>query len=240
MRALRGGRVRDNRRRAQCSVACIESDSNTAPFTEGNQIWQSCVKILICLERISTPYFCEKWKSMLTAACQCYIFRTSDLNRENLLQKMGIMKRYFAAKRSIPALWIKVKTQSRKKDLCCESSAGIAARFAHLIFCISFCFAWNSARCIASQISCNIFLLTSFISDMFPRHVDKFSFKTIHSVVFWGLYEIWQCSGKGRLWHGQKHLFMSRYSCKCGIITRPANNFTIPASSVNQILPPEP
>lgn len=72
----------DNRRRIQCTVACIESDSNTAPFTEGNQIWQSCVKILICLERISTPYFCEKWKSMLTAACQCYIFRTSDLNRE--------------------------------------------------------------------------------------------------------------------------------------------------------------
>lgn len=50
----------DNRRRIQCTVACIESDSNTAPFTEGNQIWQSCVKILICLERISAPYFCEK------------------------------------------------------------------------------------------------------------------------------------------------------------------------------------
>lgn len=81
------GIVWDNRRRIQCTVACIESDSNTAPFTEGNQIWQSSVKILICLERISTPYFCEKWKSMLTAACQCYIFRTSDLNRETSWRK---------------------------------------------------------------------------------------------------------------------------------------------------------
>lgn len=92
------GIVWDNRRRIQCTVARIESDSNTAPFTEGNQIWQSCVKILICLERISTPYFWEKWKSMLTAACQCYIFRTSDLNRETSLRKGGIMKRYFIVK----------------------------------------------------------------------------------------------------------------------------------------------
>lgn len=94
------GIVRDNRRRIQCTVACIESDSNTAPFTEGNQIWQSCVKILICLERISTPYFWEKWKSMLTAACQCYIFRTSDLNRGTSLEK-GNNEEIFHSKRSI-------------------------------------------------------------------------------------------------------------------------------------------
>lgn len=105
------GIVWHNRRRIQCTVACIESDSNTAPFTEGNQIWQSCVKILICLERISTPYFWEKWKSMLTAACQCYIFRTSDLNRGTELPlKKGIMKRYFIAKGQ-SYIVNKVKTQ---------------------------------------------------------------------------------------------------------------------------------
>lgn len=100
------GIVWHNRRRIQCTVASTESDSNTASFTEGNQIWQSCVKILICLERISTPYFQEKWKSVLTAACHCYIFRISDLNREISLRKnsggwaggWGIMKRYLVVK----------------------------------------------------------------------------------------------------------------------------------------------
>lgn len=77
------GTVWYNRRRIQCTVACIESDSNTG----GNQIWQSCVKILICLGRISTAYFSEKWKSMLTAACQRYIFTTSELNRETSSNK---------------------------------------------------------------------------------------------------------------------------------------------------------
>lgn len=95
------GIVWHNRRRIQCTVACIESDSNTAPFTEGNQIWQSCVKILICLERISTPYFREKWKSMVAAACQCYIFRTSDLYRETSLRKRGNNEEIFASERSI-------------------------------------------------------------------------------------------------------------------------------------------
>lgn len=113
------GTVWHNRRRIQCTVACIESDSNTAPFTEGNQIWQSCVKILICLERISTPYFGEKWKSMLTAACQCYIFRTSDLNRETSLRKRGITKRDLVAKGQ-SYIVDEVKTQSRKDLLMLE------------------------------------------------------------------------------------------------------------------------
>lgn len=55
-------------------------------FAGGNQIWQSCVKILICLERISAPYFWEEWKSVVTAACQRRIFRTSDLNGESSLR----------------------------------------------------------------------------------------------------------------------------------------------------------
>lgn len=97
------GIVWHNRRRIQCTLACIESYSNTVPFTEGNQIWQSCVKILICPERISTPYFWEKWKSMLTVACQCYIFRTSDLNRETSLKK-GNNEEIFCRERSIPPM----------------------------------------------------------------------------------------------------------------------------------------
>ena len=92
------GIVRHNRGGIQCTMANTESDSNTASFTEGNQIWQSCVKILICLERISTAYFQEKWKSMLTGACHCYIFRTSDLNREISLRKKRRIKIYLVVK----------------------------------------------------------------------------------------------------------------------------------------------
>lgn len=86
-----GGIAWHNRRIIQCSVASIASDSNTTSCTEGNQIWQSCGKILICLERVSTPYFWEQWKSMLTATCHCYIFRTSDLNRrrKNNIEMFG-------------------------------------------------------------------------------------------------------------------------------------------------------
>lgn len=106
------GREWDNRKEYNVLWHCIGSDSNTITFTEGNQIWQSCVKILICLERISAPHFCKKkkkWKWMLTAACHCFIFWTSDLNRETSLRKGREKPRLKDSFWSI----VKVITQSR-------------------------------------------------------------------------------------------------------------------------------
>lgn len=238
-------------------MACIESDSSTACFTEGNQIWQSCVKILIRLERISTPYFYEKWKSMLTAACQCYIFQTSDLNRGTSLRKKKIIKSQFV-------VWgqsyivDEVETRS-SRDLLIQTRIDILGKHTDLTrmplpithsslprACTCFCLKFGTLHfCTKEILHISEFINKHPSSDMFlviccctvfPWHIYKFCVKSNHSISFWGPVKYDNTpakrdfgTDKGTLWAG--------ISVNLELSPNQRNDFTIPASGVNQIFP---
>lgn len=74
---------------------------------------------------------------------------------------------------------------------------------------------------------------------MFPWHIYKFSVKTNHSVAFWGLMKYDNTPAKKDFGMDKGTFYELVFLQMWNYRPSSENDFTIPASGVNQIFPPE-
>lgn len=78
----------DNRRRIRCTVALHWEWLQHHPlYRRQSNLAVMCKDTYLPGEDFSSISVKKKWKWMLTAACHCFIFWASDLNRETLLKR---------------------------------------------------------------------------------------------------------------------------------------------------------